>query len=345
MQSSIEKYMNSKDTSKTNTANESMDLEENSQPSSRTAEKRHRSNSDPAPSGLRLSPVSKKVVYDGEDEVYKFDAPPPTWVTLLFSKIEALTDSVGDLKMEINERVDKFLALQADFNTYKSETNVRLEKIEASLLALEQHAKDSEESYDNLGLSLKNQVSKQTEDVNSCFTMMENKIDEQAKVATLAQETLRRCCENHDEMEQYSRRNCLVLHGISEAPNENTDRLFIDTVSSKLNITLNTGDLDRSHRIGSKNHSAGRPRAIIVKFARYNTRAAVYRAKKLLKNTKIMITESLTAQRMSVLKTAKNQFGPRNVWSSDGEILTKNKAGKIVNITKCTSNFIDLSKL
>ena len=41
-----------------------------------------------------------------------------------------------------------------------NETNVRLEKIEASLLALEQHAKDSEESYDNQGLSLKSQVSK-----------------------------------------------------------------------------------------------------------------------------------------------------------------------------------------
>ena len=335
--------MNTKDNSKTTAVDTTM--EENTLPPSRTAEKRNRSNSDPAPSGLRLSPVSKKVVYDGEDEVYKFDAPPPTWVTLLFSKIEALTDTVGDLKLEINERVDKFLALQADFNTYKTETNARFEKLEASHSALEQHAKEMDENYDILGRSLRDHVSKQTEDLNSCLAMFENKIDEQAKVASLAQEALQRCCTNHDEMEQYSRRNCLVIHGITEHQNENTDRLVIDTINSKLNISLSANDIDRSHRIGSRNNSAGRPRAIIVKLARYNTRAAVFRAKKLLKNTKIMITESLTAQRMTVLKKAKNQFGPRNVWTSDGEILTKNKEGKIVNITKCTTNFIDLSKL
>ena len=70
---------------------------------------------------------------------------------------------MGDLKAEINERVNKFLALQADFNVYKADTNDCMEKMEASLLALEQHAKDTEESYDNLGLGLKNQVSEETE--------------------------------------------------------------------------------------------------------------------------------------------------------------------------------------
>ena len=78
-----------------------------------TAEKRPRSLSDPiqSPSGLRLSPVSKKIVYDGDTEVYKFDAPPPTWVGMLFSKIESLADTVTEMKVEINDRVDKFLEL------------------------------------------------------------------------------------------------------------------------------------------------------------------------------------------------------------------------------------------
>ena len=73
MQSSIERYMNTKDNSKTTDMDAT--TEQNTLSPSRTAEKRNRSNSDPAPSGLRLSPVSKKIVYDGEDEVYKFDAP------------------------------------------------------------------------------------------------------------------------------------------------------------------------------------------------------------------------------------------------------------------------------
>ena len=202
-----------------------------------------------------------------------------------------------------------------------------------------------DESYDNLGASLKKQVSKQTDDLNACLTILEDKIDEQAKVASLAQDALQRCCTNHDEMEQYSRRNCLVIHGITEQQNEKTDSLVIDTINSNLKLALTPNDIDRSHRIGSKSNPTGKPRAIIVKLARYNVRASIFRVKKLLKDTNIMITESLTAQRMSVLKQAKLQFGPRNVWTADGEILTKNKQGKIVNITKCTSNFIDLSKL
>ena len=40
-------------------------------------------------------------------------------------------------------------------------------------------------------------------------------------------ESLRGCL---DRQEQYSRRNCLLIHGLPESKNENTDELVIDAV-------------------------------------------------------------------------------------------------------------------
>ena len=80
------------------------------------------------------------------------------------------------------------------------------------------------------------------------------------KVATLEKEA--------DDQEQYSRRNCLLLHGIDEDQDESTDVKVINSAS----------DIDRSHRIGKK--SSGKKRPIIIKFARYNCRRHVYHNKK-----------------------------------------------------------------
>ena len=51
-----------------------------------------------------------------------------------------------------------------------------------------------------------------------------------------------------DEIEQYSRRLCLVSRGVEEKSNENVDQLVIDTFKEKLNIDFNLSDINRSHR-------------------------------------------------------------------------------------------------
>ena len=40
------------------------------------------------------------------------------------------------------------------------------------------------------------------------------------------------------ELEQYSRKNCLLLHEVKESPNENTDELIIQTISHELGLEL-----------------------------------------------------------------------------------------------------------
>ena len=132
-----------------------------------------------------------------------------------------------------------------------------------------------------------------------------------------------------DSLEQYSRRNCALIHGIPESKDEKTDDLFVQTVNQHLGVNLQLCDLDRTHRLGSK--KPNRPRPIIAKFARSNKRAQVFREKKKLKGTKLVITESLTRRRVVMLEAARKRFGDKNVWSMDGEIFTKHN-GRITNV-------------
>lgn len=130
-------------------------------------------------------------------------------------------------------------------------------------------------------------------------------------------------CDNIDKMEQYSRRNCLLLHGVRENSNEDTDDIVVKTISENLDIDIQKEDLDRTHRIGKGNRADGKARPIIIKFARYNVRRNVYSNKKKLKGKSLLITESLTKARVTLLKQAQTRYGVENVWTSDGRILHK----------------------
>ena len=52
-----------------------------------------------------------------------------------------------------------------------------------------------------------------------------------------------------DDQAQYSRRNCLLFHGIKEEKGEDTDCIIINTVKEEMDIEMFPNDLDRSHRI------------------------------------------------------------------------------------------------
>ena len=124
-----------------------------------------------------------------------------------------------------------------------------------------------------------------------------------------------------DELEQYSRRNCLLLHGVQENENKNTDDIVLKTMSEELNIEIKENDLVRTHRIGNRNRKDGQPRAIIVKFTCCAIRNKIYSNQKKLKGKIFLITESLTSRRYNLLKEAQDKYGVKNLWTSDGRIL------------------------
>ena len=125
-----------------------------------------------------------------------------------------------------------------------------------------------------------------------------------------------------DSQEQYSRRNCILIHGVKEEQNEDTDNVVVKLIKDNLEEDVDLTELDRFHRIGKKK-SNGKARPIIVKFARYNVRRKVFYNKKKLKGKNISITESLTKFRMEKLQEARELYDRKNVWTYDGRIMFK----------------------
>ena len=141
-----------------------------------------------------------------------------------------------------------------------------------------------------------------------------------------------------DELEQYSRRNCLLIHGIKETSDEKTDILSLNIMNQKLKLNnpIQPSDLDRTHRLGKPKQTGSdttRPRPIIVKFISYAKRSDVFRNKRFLKATGTTISENLTVVRSGLLKAAQSKQSVVNAWSMDGRIICLLNNGKRFTIT------------
>ena len=75
-----------------------------------------------------------------------------------------------------------------------------------------------------------------------------------------------------ERQEQYSRRNCIIIHGLKGEKNKSTNDKVVKLFREELNEDVLFADLDRTHRIGKKKDSSSKPRPVIVKFVRYNIR-------------------------------------------------------------------------
>ena len=61
-----------------------------------------------------------------------------------------------------------------------------------------------------------------------------------------------------EDLEQYSRRNCLILGGYEEKKQENTDSTVQDTIREKLKVELTLDDIERTHRLGRRSKKTRR---------------------------------------------------------------------------------------
>ena len=180
------------------------------------------------------------------------------------------------------------------------------------------------------------QLNELTNSINEKFEELEKdkkekeikikKLEEKVSLMSNKIETLEK---SFDSQEQYSCRNCLLVHGIDEKEGEQTDKVIIDTVVEKMNIAITSDDVDRSHRVGKKKEG-NKSRPIIVKFSRYNACHKVFSNRKRLKGTNISITESLTTTRMAKLKEARDEKAFKSMWAFDGKILFKNQENKTI---------------
>ena len=142
-------------------------------------------------------------------------------------------------------------------------------------------------------------------------TLMEDRDSLMAKTENLEDEL--------DDLQQYSRRTCLLIHGVKEEKEENVETVVNNVIKDEVKVKLDVKDVARTHRLGKK-RSDDKPRPIIVRFLSYRQWAKVFSSKKNLKGKKTFISENLTKKRYSLLQTCIEKFGNKNVWSYDGRI-------------------------
>ncbi|KAF0287561.1 hypothetical protein FJT64_014026 [Amphibalanus amphitrite] len=106
-----------------------------------------------------------------------------------------------------------------------------------------------------------------------------------------------------DSLEQYSRRNSLMITGLPESARESTDALVID-LAKAAGVTVTVADLDRSHRVGPPRRD--RPRQIIAKFVAFNKRQELLEARTNLRAGRVQQHPILTQQVLANTYIAEN---------------------------------------
>ena len=92
-----------------------------------------------------------------------------------------------------------------------------------------------------------------------------------------------------DDLEQYTRRTNIRIYGIPESNEENadlredTDILAMNFVKAELGVDHKPEDISRSHRIGKR---SSKPRPIIVRLSRHNTKVEILQKRRVLKQNK-----------------------------------------------------------
>ena len=131
-------------------------------------------------------------------------------------------------------------------------------------------------------------------------------------------------CDDSDAQEQYSRRNCLLVHDIPEDQKSTTEAV-LSMCNNNLGLKLTSSDIDRSHRLGYRSDkptasaATGRstpdkPRPIIVKLRDYETRRSIFSAKR----KRWVVTENLMKRRSYLLRIARTTEGVTSTWTIDG---------------------------
>ncbi|CAH0563154.1 unnamed protein product [Brassicogethes aeneus] len=122
-----------------------------------------------------------------------------------------------------------------------------------------------------------------------------------------------------DNLEQEIRKNNIRIFNMPENQNENIKIDVINLINTKLNIKL-TNEIEMCYRIGIINRN--KPRGIF-KFQDCKTKEKIFKNKKYLKGSGIVIKEDLTRTRNTLVEEAVKKLELKNVWTEWGKVYVK----------------------
>ena len=127
-----------------------------------------------------------------------------------------------------------------------------------------------------------------------------------------------------DALEQYGRRESVRLFGMEETANDDTNEAFIQLAAS-IGVDISANDISVSHRIGKPRQGANaRPRPIIAKFVRRDTKVQIMRSRKKLRENerfnRVHVEEDLTSLRHKIVMELKRDETAVRAWTIDGRM-------------------------
>uniref|UniRef100_A0A6B0VA22 Tick transposon n=1 Tax=Ixodes ricinus TaxID=34613 RepID=A0A6B0VA22_IXORI len=160
-------------------------------------------------------------------------------------------------------------SMQAKLETHMADSNRRLEVIESRLNALTATSEKVEQCDKNV---------RQLQDIVAALT------------------------EKVDDLENRGRRNNIIIHGIEESQDENTESLkgLVLTEIFENKLGLKVTSVERIHRIGRAD--GRRPRPVILRLYDFNEKLNLLRNSRRLKGTRIFLSEDFSRRVQLVRK-------------------------------------------
>lgn len=179
-----------------------------------------------------------------------------------------------------------------------------------------------------------------TQEQNNCkqiempieIVTLSQKIEELYIKFNLISTTISKLETSIDDLEQYGRRNCLIVHGLTDLPNARRNywefvEKLVTKINCQMNLNLSSEAVDIAHPLPvAKNGKA----PIIIKFIRRSDRNTIFHRKRYLAGTGMAVTESLTKKRLALMNEAKGLLGEDKVWSYNGSIFCNINTKKVL---------------
>nr|CAI5840086.1 unnamed protein product [Callosobruchus analis] len=129
-----------------------------------------------------------------------------------------------------------------------------------------------------------------------------------------------------DDVQQQLKNNNIRIINVPEVADENLIEKVLPIFKNTMKINMTQPDITAVYRVGRQT-DGDKPRHVLVTFKENSTKMLVYNKKKMLKGTRMVIKEDLTARRLKIVKTACDKYGFKNVWTVNGKIFGKTEKG------------------
>ena len=221
-------------------------------------------------------------------------------------------------KLASMERVNEATAAPTDYISSDTEVNRLIESL----------SPESKQLVKVLTMIISIELSVKLSTVQKELSEKDKKIDLLTGEVNGLKEKINDLESNIDSVDQYERRDTIILNGPSlpqENNNEHTTSVVINTIKDNLKINLKESDISVSHRLGVPKQQKNRP--IIVKLMNRTLKQDLIGACINLK-PKLYINESLTPKRRSLFNTILNirrehKAKFQQCYTKDGTIMIK----------------------